>query len=115
MRGIKKMNNQNEKDNVADNRKRLIARLTYDLPVLRARLGISQEELAELIGISRQTYNTIETGKKEMPWTTFLALIAVFQNNSETLRMIRMIDDVEDELASLISGKTVQSPFLWDL
>ena len=109
------MNNQKEKDNVADNRKRLIARLTYDLPVLRARLGISQEEMAEKIGISRQTYNSIETGKKEMPWTTFLALIAVFQNNTETLRMLRMIDGIEDELTSLSSGKSDQSPYLWNL
>ncbi len=109
------MNNQMEKDNVADNRKRLIARLTYDLPVLRARLGISQEELEKKIGISRQTYNSIETGKKKMPWTTFLALIAVFQNNSETLRMLRMIDGVEDELVSLSSGKSDPPPFFWDL
>lgn len=70
--------------------------------------------MAEKIGISRQSYS-IETGKKEMPWTTFLALIAVFQNNSETLRMLRMIDGVEDELASLSSGKSDPPPFFWDL
>ena len=59
------MNIHIEKGKTANNRKQLIARLTYDLPVLRARLGVSQEELAEKIGMSRQTYNAIETGKKE--------------------------------------------------
>ncbi len=87
-----------------DNRKDLISRLTYDLPVLRARLGISQAELAERIGISRQTYNSIETGKKEMTWTTFMALIAVFQNNPETRKMITGSDSLEKEFQNLITG-----------
>ena len=91
------------KDNseISNNKKSLVMRLTYDLPVLRARLGISQEELAAKIGISRQTYNTIENGEKEMSWTTFLALVAVFQNNSETLKMLKTIDGIEDELRLL--------------
>ena len=88
-----------------EDRKQLIARLTYDLPVLRARLGISQEELAEKIGMSRQTYNAIETGKKEMSWMTFLALVAVFQNNAETYRMLKTIDGIEDKLMSIGTGK----------
>lgn len=82
------------------NKKELISRLTYDLPVLRARLGISQAELASKIGISRQTYNSIETGKKEMPWTLFMALIAVFQNNEETKRMIETIDGLDEAIRS---------------
>ena len=49
-----------------------------ELPVLRAKARISQEDIASKIGISRQTYSSIETGKREMSWTTFLALIAFF-------------------------------------
>lgn len=37
-----------------------IIQLTNDLPILRARLGLSQEELAECVGMSRQTYNALE-------------------------------------------------------
>lgn len=101
------------KDNseISNNKKSLVMRLTYDLPVLRARLGISQEELAAKIGISRQTYNTIENGEKEMSWTTFLALVAVFQNNSETLKMLKTIDGIEDELTSIGTGKADQMAF----
>ena len=72
-------------------------------------MGISQEEMSAKIGMSRQTYNAIETGKKEMSWMTFLALVAVFQNNDETLRMLRMIDGIEDELAIIGMGRSVQT------
>ena len=105
------MEKHRESFNDTDNRKRLIARLTYDLPVLRARLGISQEELATKIGVSRQTYNTIENGKKEMTWTTFMALVAVFQNNLETYKMLKTIEGIEEELVNISAGKKVPPDF----
>lgn len=43
----------------------LIEKLRAEHPVLHARLGISQEKVSEIIGIGRQTYNAIETGKKK--------------------------------------------------
>ncbi len=73
------------------------------MPVLRARLGTSQADIADRIGISRQTYNSIETQKREMSWTTFIALYAVFQNNEETRRMLKSIDDFEEEYGNVMS------------
>lgn len=73
--------------------------LRNELPVLRARLGISQESLAEKIGVSRQTYSSIETGKREMTWTTLLALIAFFQNNERTKQMIEKIEGFNQGLS----------------
>lgn len=91
-------------ENINDETKRiLIRKLTYELTVLRARLGASQADVAEKIGISRQTYNNIETGKREMNWTTFLALYAVFQNNMETKNMLESIDDFEEEYGNVMS------------
>ena len=63
---------------------RLILLLTDELPVLRARLRISQDELSRNIGISRQTYSLIENKKQKMTWVTFMAFIAFFQNNAKT-------------------------------
>ena len=71
--------------NIIDNEQdRLIDILTDELPVLRARLKISQDELSRRIGISRQTYSLIETKKQKMTWITFMALIAFFENNVKT-------------------------------
>ncbi|TMQ62844.1 MAG: helix-turn-helix transcriptional regulator [Candidatus Eisenbacteria bacterium] len=47
-------------------------RLTNTLRLHRARLGITQEELAERIGVSRKTINTIE--RERFVPSTVLAL-----------------------------------------
>lgn len=90
------------KTNEEDCRSHLMETLTYELPVLRARLGISQQELARRVGISRQTYNSIENGNKRLNWLTFNALIAVFKSYEETERMLSKIDGFEEELLSVI-------------
>lgn len=63
----------------------------------------SQTDIADRIGISRQTYNSIETQKREMSWTMFIALYAVFQNNEEARRMLESIDDFEEEYGNVMS------------
>lgn len=46
------------------------------LPVLHVKARVSQEIITEKIRVSRQTYNATETGKRDMPWTIFLARLA---------------------------------------
>lgn len=77
--------------------------LRNELPVLRAKIGISQETLSDRIGISRQTYSAIETGKREMTWTTALALFAFFQNNEKTRPMIDHIEGLSSGLSQIMS------------
>jgi len=71
----------------------LILTLTAELPVLRARLGVSQEIMANSIGISRQTYSGIETGARKMSWTVFMAIIAVLDLNEATSVMLDQMPD----------------------
>lgn len=94
-----------KEENIEEIRRKLISRFRDELPVLRARARISQETLAEKIGISRQTYSSIETGKREVTWTTFLALVAYFQNNEQIRQMIDMIEDFEKDMAIVMEGK----------
>ena len=67
----------------------LISNLTDELPVLRTKLGLSQDEIACLLGISRQTYSTIETKKRKMTWSIYLSLVLIFDNNKKTHEFIR--------------------------
>ena len=85
---------------------RLIEALRNDLPVLRARVGLSQEAIADKIGISRQTYSSIETGKREMAWTTFLALAAFFQNNEQTLPMLKQIEGLLEGVEKILHDQS---------
>lgn len=82
----------------------IIELLRNELPVLRAKARVSQGEIAEKIGISRQTYSSIETGKREMSWTTFLALIAYFQNNENTKKMINEINGLSEGIEMVMES-----------
>lgn len=63
--------------------------LEKELTTLRARAGISQEELSKIVGISRQTYGAIERRDKEMSWGTYLALLFFFDQNKQTHQLLR--------------------------
>ena len=76
----------------------LIKILTDELKVLRAKAGISQQDLAEKIGISRQTYGVIESRKQKMTWNTFLSLLFVFEKTEGTSKMIHQIGAYPPEL-----------------
>lgn len=67
----------------------LINSLTGALPVLRASIGISQREIAEYIGISRQTYCAMELGKRKMCWNTFLSLFLFFISNEASNALMK--------------------------
>ena len=45
----------------------------------RARLDITQEQLAEAVGVSRQTIHAIERGKTEPSLTLAMKLAALFE------------------------------------
>ena len=91
------------KDITCNQKKILIENLAKNLPVLRARLGINQTELAAKIGIARQTLTAIESGKREMTWITFVALTLLFLQNEETKALLPVVDIYTDELKQFFS------------
>lgn len=86
----------------------LMSMLRNELPVLRARLGISQAKLAEMIGISRQTYNVIENGKREMTWPIFLSLVAFFRNNEQTAQMLKQTEEFDEKMKKVLSSESIE-------
>ena len=73
-----------------------------ELKVLRAKVQISQKDLAERLGISRQTYVAIENKKQKMTWQHFIALLLLFRSNDDTAKMIDWIGAYPPELEQYI-------------
>lgn len=86
-----------------DDKENLIRILTEHLPSLRARLGLSQEDVSKTIGISRQTYSSIETMKRKMTWNTFLSLVLFWGCNESTAVMLDNIGVLSPELNDFLS------------
>lgn len=85
--------NMNEKEKA-----RLIAALAQGLVPLRAKAGISQSEIAGVLGVSRQTYGSIERGDRPMTWNTYLSMILFFDYNSKTHQELRTIGAFPQEM-----------------
>lgn len=64
--------------------------MTGSLSILRAAIGISQGELADYIGVSRQTYCALEQGKRAMSWGMFLSLFLFFISNEDTYNLLKV-------------------------
>lgn len=71
---------------------KLIMSLTKELPALRATAQATQDEIANVIGASRQTYNAVEMQKRKMSWNTYMSLILFFDYNPSTHYTIRQLD-----------------------
>lgn len=72
-----------------DEKKKYITALSVCLKELREFSGMTQGELAEVAGVSRQTYGSIELKKREMSWNTYMSLIFFFGYNPRTHGIIR--------------------------
>lgn len=82
-----------------------INRMAENLPVLRAKFGLTQEELGLKIDVSRQTIVAIETKKRKMTWSVFLALITIFKRNDVTSQLLDIFQINTDELTKFIISK----------
>jgi len=78
--------------------------LYENLVSLRAKANITQAEIANLVGISRQTYYAIETGQRTMSWNTYLSLLLFFDTNNFTRSMLRDLNVYPKELMIKMCG-----------
>lgn len=88
-----------------------IATMTPNLPALRTQAEISQEELANLLGISRQTYSAIERKIRRMSWSTYLSLVMFFDHNQKTHKMLRALSLFPKELVMRFNDGVDYSSF----
>ena len=70
------------------NRVWLMEEMTRDMAPLRLLLGLTQDEMSELLGVSASTYKSLEAGKKKVSWDQFLTLLFVFRFNDRTSAVV---------------------------
>ena len=83
------------------NKEELIDKLIRELPMLRIRLDLTQDEISEIAGLSRQTYSALETRKRKMTWSNYLVLMLIFHCNPATRDMVEKAGVFPDELKKL--------------
>ena len=85
------MSKESNQSLTEEERESYIQNLTNELTTLRTQACLSQEELAAIIGVSRQTYGTIERKLRMMSWDTYLALIMFFDYHNKTHDLLRSL------------------------
>lgn len=74
--------------------------MANNLTVLRTKLGISQTELGQLIGVSRQTISAYENKSRALPWGNFTSLLFLFNENESTKMLLPVLGVYPPELMS---------------
>ena len=89
---------------------KLIERLQDHLATIRKAAGWTGEQLANELGVTKQTVSSLETGKTKMTKMHYLAIRAVFNNeiavsgNGDLAKIIQIF--VDEPVASGIDGQS---------
>ena len=75
-----------------------IEKMVKNLPVLRAAIRITQKELAKKIGITRQSMMAIETGRRPLQWSNYLALVLVFYHYEDSKILMESLSLFDAEI-----------------
>lgn len=76
--------------------------LIENLPVLRAKLDLTQDDLAKQLGVTRQTIINVESKKTKISWTMVLALLLIFLANPLTVGLLAGLGILNKQLMSLL-------------
>ena len=55
------------------------------LKTLRTQRGMTQQEVAQRLGITRQAYSNYELGQRDLPTQTLIALAALYDTTTDYL------------------------------
>jgi Predicted transcriptional regulators len=69
-----------------------IGRMIKNLPVLRASVGFTQEQLGLKLGVSRQTIVAIENEKSSLTWSMYLAMVCIFEKYEESNELLEKLN-----------------------
>lgn len=84
-------------------KKELTEMMVEELPVLRARLGMSQKDLGDILGMARQHVSTIENRRCALPWNTYLSMLMLFSYNEKTKDEVERAGLFPEELKEIFN------------
>ena len=94
----------------SDQKEEYCRKMTELLPLLRGRLGMTQEELGKVSGVSRVTISQIESGRAKMNWLHFSALMMVCTSDRNAKELLYVRKLLNNDLLRFyqVSGTTPQ-------
>lgn len=88
---------------IDENQKEIISStLIENLPVLRAKMNLTQDDLAKQLGVTRQTIINVESKKTKISWTMVLALLLIFISNPLTIGLLSGLGILNKQLISIL-------------
>jgi len=86
-----------------DRKHKLCQIMSSNLPTLRAKAALSQDELAERLGFSRQTISALEGKKRDMQWSTFSAITLFFSKDDEVRQLMLVMGILDDDVKEMLN------------
>jgi len=86
-------------DGISNERRHQLCKLlASNLPTLRTKAKLSQDELSDRLGFSRQTISAIEGEKRDMQWSTFSAITLFFSKYKEVSQLMVVMGILDDDV-----------------
>lgn len=87
--GEKDMDNKMDFSKLSDEEKdEVMNNICENLPILRKKSGMTQDDLAKQLGVTRQTIVNIESKKTKLNWAMSISIIMFFMLNSATIGLL---------------------------
>lgn len=80
----------------------LTVELTKDLVPLRMLIGITPEEMADVLGVSASMYRQIENGSRGLSWDQYMSILFLYHYNMRTTDIVNNLGLYPDSLREKI-------------
>ena len=79
--------------------------MASNLSTLRAKANLSQNDLADRLGFTRQTISAIEGKKRDMQWSTFSSLVLFFSKDDEVSQLMTVMGILNNDVKAILNIK----------
>jgi DNA-binding XRE family transcriptional regulator len=80
----------------------LCKKMASNLATLRTKANIKQDDLADRLGLSRQTISAIENNRRVMEWSTFSVLAMFFSRENQIRKIMCAMELLDDNICEIL-------------